>query len=90
MSSVFPGLNSLALLFFDFVAAEIFLGFRKHHVFPKHRVVFFERQFVRSVHGVFLGIISSHARFFRDETNQFSLSVILLCHNSLNYITDTI
>ena len=79
--------NSLAFLFFNFVTSEIFLRFGENDMFSQHRIVFLERQLIRRVHGIFLRIVSPNPRLFRDETDQFSLSIILLCHNSFNYIT---
>ena len=68
------------LFLFHFVAAEIFLGFGEDNVFAENGVVFLEAEFVRSVHGVFLRVICTNARFLGNETNEFALGVILFCH----------
>lgn len=56
----------LAFLFFDFVAAEVFLGLGEYNVFAQNGVVFAESEFVGGIHGVFAGVILADARAFRD------------------------
>ena len=60
------GENGLALLFLDFVAAEVFLGLGEHDVLAQNRVVFAQAEFVGGVHGIFLGVIRTNTGFFRD------------------------
>ena len=71
----------LALLFFHFVAAEIFLRFRELDVFSKHRVIFPKREFLGVVHRVLLRVIQPNARLLRHEPDQFALGIRFLCHN---------
>ena len=74
-------------LWFDFVAAEVFLCFGENNVLAQFFAVFAEAQLFRSVHGVLAGVIYALAGLFTHETNQFALFV-LLCH--IPYIlTDT-
>ena len=80
-------MKCLTLLFFDFVAAEVFLGLGENDVLAQDGVVFFKTELVWGVHRVFLGVILTNARFLRDQTNEFALSIILLCHNILYFIT---
>ena len=56
-------------------------------MFAQDGVVFFKAELVWGVHRVFLGVILTNARFLRDQTNEFALSIILLCHNILYFIT---
>ena len=50
-------------------------------MFAKNWVVFSQAEFIRGVHGVFLGVVSTNARFLRDEANEFAFGIILFCHN---------
>lgn len=58
--------SGLALLFLDFVAAEVFLSLGEHDVLAQNRVVFAQAEFVGGVHGIFLGVIRTNTGFFRD------------------------
>lgn len=58
--------SGLALLFLDFVAAEVFLGLGEHDMLAQNRVVFAQAEFVGGVHGIFLGVIRTNTGFFRD------------------------
>lgn len=78
----------LTLLFFDFVAAEILFGLGENDVLAKNWVVLLEAELVWGIHRVLLGIIGTNARLFRDEANEFALSITFLCHNLLYFITD--
>ncbi len=77
----------LAFLFLDFVAAEVFLGLSENNMLSQDWVIFAEAQLVWSIHRVFLGVILTNARFLRNQTDEFALSIILLCHNTLYFIT---
>ena len=59
----------LTFLLFDFVTTEVFLSLYEQNVLAQNWVVFFEAEFVWGVHSIFLGIICTHARFLRDETD---------------------
>lgn len=80
---------SLALAWFDFVAAEVFLGFGVGCVLACHRVVFSECQFALSlcsaVLGVDRGVVRAVTAQITDQTNQLSLR-ILLCHLFTRYV----
>ena len=78
---------NLAFLFFDFVTSKIFLGFSESDVLSENWIVFLKRKLVRGVHSIFLGIILTNPRLFRDEANEFALSIILLCHIAKYFIT---
>lgn len=73
--------SGLALLFLDFVAAEIFLRLGEDDVLAQNRIVFAQAEFVGGVHGIFLGVIRTNTRFFRDQADELTLGVILFCHN---------
>ena len=73
----------LALLLFDFVATERFLGFSKNHVLTKNGVVFAKRELVGGIHGILLGVILTNTGALRNKTDEFALSVAFLCHNKL-------
>ena len=62
-------ISALALLFFDFVAAEVFLGLGEANMLAQDWIVFFKRELVWGVHGIFLGIIRTNPGLLRDETN---------------------
>ena len=68
MTGVLLGFGRLAFLFFDFVAAEVFLGFGENNVFAQDWVVLPESQFIRGIHGIFLGVILANTGLFGDET----------------------
>ena len=55
----------LALLFFDFVAAETLLGLSVNDVLAQDWIVFLEAEFIRVVHRIFLGVVSTIVRFLR-------------------------
>ena len=71
----------LAFLFFDFVATEVLLSFGEDDVLAENRVVFFQTEFVGGVHRVFLGVVLTNTGLFRDEADEFALSIILFSHN---------
>lgn len=75
------GEGGLALLFLDFVAAEVFLRLGEDDVLAQNRIVFAQAEFVGGVHGIFLGVIRTNTRFFRDQADELTLGVILFCHN---------
>lgn len=56
--------QELAFLFFDFVAAEVLLSFSEDDMFAQNRIVFAQTEFVRGVHRVFLGVVSTNSGFF--------------------------
>ena len=74
-------LLDLAFLLFDFVAAEVLLGLGENDVLAEDGVVFAKRKLVRSIHGVFLGVVLTNAGFFGNETDELALGVTFLCHN---------
>ena len=80
---------SLALTWFDFVAAEVFLGLSVGCVLAGHWVVFSECQFALPFSGTVLGIDHGVVRAvtaqITDQTNQLSLR-ILLCHLFTRYV----
>lgn len=78
---------ALAFLLFDFVAAEVFLGFGEDNVFAKNRIVFPEAELVWGVHRIFLGVILTNPGFLRNQTDELALSIIFLCHNILYFST---
>lgn len=80
-------MKSLTLFLFDFIAAEVLFRLGEDDVLSQNWVVLSEAQFVWGVHRIFLGVILTNARFLRNQTNEFALSVILLCHNILYFIT---
>ena len=57
---------SLALLLFDFVAAEVFLGLGEDDVLAKNRIVFPEAKLIWGVHGILFGVILANTRFLRN------------------------
>ena len=75
------GEGGLALLFLDFVAAEVFLRLGEDDVLAQNRIVFAQAEFVGGVHGIFLGVIRTNTRFFRDQADELTLGVILFCHH---------
>lgn len=82
MARLFCAEEKLTFLFFDFVAAEVLLGLYEEDVLADSGVVFFERELVWSVHGIFLCVIKTDTRFFADEADELALGVILFCHNA--------
>ena len=72
---------ALALFLLDFVSAEVFLRLGKDDMFSENRVIFTERELVRSVHRIFLRVILTKPRFFRDETDEFALCITLFTHD---------
>ncbi len=44
-------------------------------------IVFLERKLIWGVHGILLGVILANTGFLRNQTDEFALSIIFLCHN---------
>ena len=94
-SSTMRGLNLLdikmwlilAFLLFNFVTTEIFLRFGESNMLSQNWIVLTKGQLIWSVHRIFLCVILTNPRLLRDQTNEFALSIILLCHNTLYFIT---
>ncbi len=80
-------LKNLALFLLDFIATEVLFCLGEDDVLSQDWIVFSKAQLVWSVHRILLGVILTNARFLRNQTNEFALSVILLCHNILYFIT---
>ena len=66
----------------DFVAAEIFLGFRKNDVFAELRAVLLETQFIRGIHGIFGRVIETLAALFAYHADNLAF-VAFFSHKSL-------
>lgn len=80
-------IGRLALLFLDFVAAEIFLGLGEDNMLSEDWIILSQAELIWSIHRILLGVILTNTGFLGNQTNEFALSIILLCHNILYFIT---
>ena len=62
-------LVDLALLFLDFVAAEVFLGLGEDDMFPENWVVLPEGELIGGIHSVLLCVVLTNTGLFGDEAD---------------------
>lgn len=86
-SPLLRGDLGLALLFLDFVTAEVLFRFGKENVFPEDGVVLSEGKFIRGVHRVLFSIILTNTGLFGNEADQLALCITFLSHITSYFIT---